>query len=92
MNRKKSFIQLSKIRYKTSLSLIKMSEFQVSVSHRSTRSEKDVKSSWEWNQLLQILSCEVILALPEGLCIIELHSCGGSGNGKDAADGEVKAS
>lgn len=44
MNRKKSFIKLSKIRYKISLSLVKMSEFQVPVSHRSTRSEKDVKS------------------------------------------------
>lgn len=47
MNRKKSFMKLSKIRYKVSLSLIKMSEFQVPVSHRSTRSEKDVKSYME---------------------------------------------
>jgi len=33
-----------------------------------------------------------ILALPEGLCIIELHSCGRFGYGRAAADGEAKAS
>lgn len=43
-------------------------------------------------QLLQILSREAIFALPEGPCIIELHSCGGFGNRKDTAGGEVKAS
>lgn len=63
------------------------------VSRRSARSEKDVKSCMgDGNQLLQMLSCEVILALPKGLCITEIHSCGGFGHGRDAADGEAKAS
>lgn len=44
------------------------------------------------NQLLRILSREAKLALPEGLCVIELHSCGGLGYRRSAADGEVEGS
>ena len=70
-----------------------MSEFSVPVSRRSARSEKDVKSYMEaGNRLLRILSCEAILALSEGLRVIELHSCGGFGYRRDAADGDAKAS
>lgn len=63
------------------------------VSCRPARSEKDVKSYMgAGNQLLRILLCEAMLALPEALCIIELRSCGGFGYRRDAADGEAKAS
>lgn len=38
------------------------------------------------------MSCEAKLDLPEGLCVIEPHSCGGLGYRGGAADGEVKGS
>lgn len=96
MSRKKSFIKLAKIRYKIILCLIKMSEFQLPISHISSRSEKDVKS-YMGAGISSCKFCHVkpyLLSLKEHALLNFIAVVVPMGtflsNRKDAADGEVK--